>query len=184
MLYDKTPIKPLAFSIGLCTFLFALLFFSCAPAEQDEGSEQTGESESKEAAQPESKAQAETKEAVEGQEPGPLVKTASGLQLQDLVVGQGKMAVPGSRLEVHYTGWLEDGTEFDSSRKPGREPYLVILDRSGVIQGWHEGLRGMREGGKRKLIIPPELGYGEEGKEPDIPPNAILIFEVELLEVR
>ena len=113
---------------------------------------------------------------------GEFITTASGLQYQDTVVGTGDEAISGSRVQVHYTGRLEDGTQFDTSRDSG-QPFEFTLGSGGVIQGWDEGIAGMREGGQRTLIIPPELGYGEGGFPPVIPPNATLIFDVELVNV-
>lgn len=116
-------------------------------------------------------------------EPGKTVITASGLNYVDLVVGTGAVAEAGKTVVVHYTGWLEDGTKFDSSVDRNK-PFEFQLGAGRVIKGWDEGVVGMKEGGKRKLIIPPELGYGERGAGGRIPPNAVLIFEVELLEVK
>jgi len=112
-----------------------------------------------------------------------MVTTASGLQYQDLVIGQGEEAMVGDTVSVHYTGWLEDGTKFDSSVDRG-QPFEFTLGLGKVIQGWDEGVAGMKEGGKRKLVIPPDLGYGSSGAGGVIPPNATLIFEVELLEIK
>jgi peptidylprolyl isomerase len=105
------------------------------------------------------------------------------LKVEDLVVGTGAVARAGNTVTVHYTGWLEDGTKFDSSLDKG-EPIEFVLGKGQVIAGWEQGLIGMKVGGKRKLTIPPDLGYGAKGKRKYIPPNAALIFEVELLEVR
>ncbi len=113
---------------------------------------------------------------------GDGVKTPSGLQYWDIVVGKGAPAVKGKRVRVHYTGWLTDGKKFDSSHDSGH-PFIFVLGAGHVIPGWDEGVQGMREGGKRQLRVPPELGYGEQGAPPDIPPNATLIFDVELLNV-
>lgn len=110
------------------------------------------------------------------------VTTDSGLVYEDLVVGQGDEAQAGDTVSVHYTGWLEDGTQFDSSVDRGT-PFEFNLGAGAVIQGWDEGVAGMRQGGKRRLVIPPELAYGEPGRGP-IPPNATLIFEIELLEIK
>ena len=112
-----------------------------------------------------------------------LTKTASGLQYQDVVTGTGTEATPGKVAVVHYTGWLTDGTKFDSSRDRG-EPFSFPLGGGQVIAGWDEGVAGMKVGGRRKLVIPPDLGYGAGGSPPVIPPASTLVFDVELLEVR
>ena len=103
-----------------------------------------------------------------------------GLDITDQEVGSGAEAVAGKIVGVQYSGKLVDGTEFDSSRGT---PLRIPLGGGFVIEGWEKGLLGMRVGGKRRLEIPPEMGYGDEGFEPEIPPNATLIFEVELVEV-
>jgi FKBP-type peptidyl-prolyl cis-trans isomerase len=114
---------------------------------------------------------------------GKMHKLASGLQYEDVVVGSGKMAEPGMNVSVHYTGWLTDGTKFDSSVDRS-QPFRFQLGAGQVIQGWDEGVKGMRIGGKRKLTIPPDLGYGARGAGGVIPPNATLVFDVELLDVQ
>ena len=116
---------------------------------------------------------------------GKVHKLASGLQYEDMVVGSGKMAEPGMNVSVHYTGWLTDAakTKFDSSLDSGR-PYQFQLGNGQVIPGWDEGVKGMRIGGKRKLTIPPDLAYGKRGMGGVIPPEATLVFEVELLDVK
>ncbi|MDO8341074.1 peptidylprolyl isomerase [Candidatus Woesebacteria bacterium RIFOXYC1_FULL_31_51] len=105
------------------------------------------------------------------------------LKIEDLVVGTGVEAVSGKSVTVHYTGTLTDGTKFDSSKDRG-EPFTFNLGAGEVIKGWDQGVVGMKVGGKRKLTIPSELGYGTQGAGGVIPPNATLIFEVELLGVK
>lgn len=115
-----------------------------------------------------------------------FITTASGLQYQDLIVGEGEAAVAGKQVSVHYTGWLfengQQGAKFDSS-KDRNEAFVFPLGAGMVIRGWDEGVQGMKVGGKRTLIIPPQLGYGARGAGHVIPPNATLQFEVELLAV-
>ena len=108
--------------------------------------------------------------------------TASGLVIEELEVGTGAEATAGQQVQVHYTGWLTDGKKFDSS-KDRNDPFNFPLAAGHVIRGWDEGVQGMQEGGKRKLTIPPQLGYGARGAGGVIPPNATLVFEVELLKV-
>lgn len=113
----------------------------------------------------------------------PMVTTPSGLQYCDLVVGTGMSPAPGLNVTVDYTGWLLDNTKFDSSRDRGT-PLQFPIGQGRVIRGWDEGLMDMKVGGRRLLIIPPELGYGERGTPGGpIPPNATLIFDVELMSV-
>jgi FKBP-type peptidyl-prolyl cis-trans isomerase len=114
---------------------------------------------------------------------GKTVTTASGLKYEDLKVGTGAEAKPGQTVTVHYAGTLTDGTKFDASRDRG-EPYRFPLGAGAVIKGWDEGVAGMKVGGRRKLTVPSELGYGERGTPGGpIPPNATLVFDVELLSV-
>jgi FKBP-type peptidyl-prolyl cis-trans isomerase FkpA len=108
--------------------------------------------------------------------------TASGLVIEEMTLGTGATAVAGKKVSVHYTGWLVDGTRFDSSKDRG-DPFIFPLGKGHVIKGWDEGVAGMKVGGKRKLIVPAQLGYGSRGAGGVIPPNATLVFEVELLEV-
>jgi FKBP-type peptidyl-prolyl cis-trans isomerase len=132
--------------------------------------------------------QATTKAAASTDAPtkvtGSGVKTDSGLQYWDIRVGNGALAKEGSRVRVHYTGWLTNGKKFDSSVDAGR-PFDFTIGNGEVIKGWEEGVAGMKVGGKRQLRIPPSLGYGAEGTPGGpIPPNATLIFDVQLLGVQ
>jgi len=108
--------------------------------------------------------------------------SSTSLTIEDLSVGEGAEAVAGKHVTVHYTGWLTDGTKFDSSLDRN-DPFDFPLGRGHVIRGWDEGVAGMKVGGRRKLTIPPEMGYGARGAGGVIPPNATLVFEVELLGV-
>ena len=114
------------------------------------------------------------------------IKTQSGLVIEELILGSGATAAAGQKVSVHYTGWLSEngnkGNKFDSSKDRG-DPFIFPLGRGQVIKGWDEGVAGMKVGGKRKLTIPPSLGYGARGAGGVIPPNATLLFEVELLAV-
>ncbi|MEE1951501.1 FKBP-type peptidyl-prolyl cis-trans isomerase [Pseudomonas alcaligenes] len=103
------------------------------------------------------------------------------LKIEDLVLGSGKAAVKGALITTQYRGWLEDGTEFDSSYSRGK-PFQCVIGTRRVIQGWDQGLMGMQVGGRRKLWVPAHLGYGER-QVGSIPPNSNLVFEIELLEV-
>jgi FKBP-type peptidyl-prolyl cis-trans isomerase FkpA len=113
----------------------------------------------------------------------PAITTASGLIIEDLTVGDGDEARAGQFVSVHYTGWLTDGAKFDSS-KDRNDPFEFGLGARQVIAGWDEGVQGMKVGGSRKLTIPPNLGYGARGAGGVIPPNATLVFEVELLAIK
>ncbi|HEX4496013.1 MAG TPA: FKBP-type peptidyl-prolyl cis-trans isomerase [Thermoanaerobaculia bacterium] len=114
---------------------------------------------------------------------GPEVVTPSGVRYVDLRVGSGDEAQTGKIVEVQYVGWLQDGTRFDSSRDRDR-PFTFRLGAGDALKGWDEGLAGMKVGGKRKLIIPPDLGFGKQGVGSVVPPGSILFYEFELLGVR
>jgi len=114
--------------------------------------------------------------------PVPQVADVTELKIEDTKVGTGAVAEPGKRVTVHYTGWLTNGTRFDSSKDRG-QPFTFPLGEGRVIKGWDQGVAGMKVGGMRKLTIPPSLGYGANGTGGVIPPNATLVFEVELLGV-
>ena len=113
---------------------------------------------------------------------GDGVKTDSGLLYWDIKVGTGEEAKSGDKVKVHYTGWFTSGKKFDSS-VDAQQPYSFTLGQGNVIKGWDEGVAGMKVGGKRQLRIPPELAYGEQGFKNIVPPNATLIFDVQLLAV-
>lgn len=119
--------------------------------------------------------------AVTTKEPAAATPRAE-LEKIDLVAGTGAEARKGSAVSVHYVGTLKDGTVFDSSRERG-QPFSFMIGQGKVIRGWEMGVVGMKAGGKRKLVVPPHLGYGEDGQPPKIPPNATLVFEIELLHV-
>jgi FKBP-type peptidyl-prolyl cis-trans isomerase FkpA len=115
---------------------------------------------------------------------GAPIRTPSGLEYWDIKVGTGPVAKAADDVTVNYTGWVEKtGKKFDSSLDRG-EPFTMTIDSTQVIKGWTEGLKGMRVGGIRRLRIPPQLGYGAQGAGRNIPPNATLIFDIELLSVR
>jgi peptidylprolyl isomerase len=145
---------PHTLTVALLVAVFPFLISACADPENGKA------------------AQAEGKEVV----------IPTGLKYVDLEVGEGPEAASGNVVEVHYTGRLENGTKFDSSLDR-QEPYTFRLGAGEVIEGWDQGIAGMKVGGKRKLIIPPDLGYGNEGAGEAIPPGATLIFEVELLGI-
>jgi peptidylprolyl isomerase len=107
-----------------------------------------------------------------------------GLQYGDIVVGTGPAVKSGDKINVQYTGWLEsNGVMFDTSRQPGRGAFSLTLGQNSVIAGWEEGIPGMKVGGKRRLVIPPALGYGAQGQPPTIPGNAVLVFDVQVVSL-
>ncbi|HEV2130188.1 MAG TPA: FKBP-type peptidyl-prolyl cis-trans isomerase [Longimicrobiaceae bacterium] len=114
---------------------------------------------------------------------GDTITLPSGLKYIEVRTGAGAVANVGDSVSVHYTGWLEDGTRFDTSRQGGRGPFAFRVGTGNVIQGWHQGLPGLRVGGMRRLIIPPGLAYGAQGRPPAIPPDATLIFDIELMRI-
>jgi FKBP-type peptidyl-prolyl cis-trans isomerase len=116
-------------------------------------------------------------------ESAPLTTTSDGLQYGDIRVGCGTQAKTGSTVAIEYTGWLNGGKEFDTSRAASRQAFEFIIGSGQVISGVDEGVIGMRVGGKRRLVIPPSLGFGDQGSPPTIPPNATLYFDVELVLV-
>ena len=113
---------------------------------------------------------------------GSVTADVTELKIEDVLVGKGAEAKNGDTVSVDYTGWLADGTKFDSSLDRGK-PYDFVLGAGEVVEGWDKGIAGMKVGGKRKLIIPPAMGYGAEGRE-IIPPNATLVFDVELMAIK
>ena len=112
-----------------------------------------------------------------------MQRSETGLHTETIVEGDGDAVQAGDSVQVHYTGWFPDGRTFDSSRAPNRGPYGVRVGAGGVIAGWDEGLQGMRVGERRRLVVPPALGYGSQGYPGAIPPNATLVFEIELVEI-
>jgi FKBP-type peptidyl-prolyl cis-trans isomerase FkpA len=116
-------------------------------------------------------------------QPGTKTEDVTELKIEDLTVGTGSEAKNGDTVSVHYTGYLTDGSTFDSSI-PSGQPFEFTLGQGQVIQGWDVGVAGMKVGGKRKLTIPPDMGYGEQGAGGVIPPNATLVFDVELLAIK
>ena len=114
---------------------------------------------------------------------GNAIKMENGLIIEEIIIGEGEEAKDYNKVVVNYTGTLENGSVFDSSLNPGRSPFTFTLGAGSVIKGWDMGIKKMKVGGKRKLIIPSDLAYGANGAGRVIPPNATLIFEVELLEV-
>jgi len=166
---------------NLAPRLAALACLALAGCQETSTTEKSSTTTSAATSDPSPSAPATTSGATEGQER----TLRGGLKVTDLKVGSGPMAEPGQTVAVHYTGWLTDGTKFDSSLDRGK-PFAFTLgaDPPQVIRGWEEGVKGMRVGGKRKLMIPSDMAYGQDGSPPVIPPGATLVFEVELMDVR
>lgn len=160
-----------AFKKLLMLSLAALLLFAACGGGDDDGGDAGGGSDD------------ETAAAADGDCPTEPTTTDSGLQIKEIECGDGEEAERNDTLEVHYEGRLEDGTKFDASKDHG-STFEFQVGAGQVIQGWDEGLIGMKIGGIRELTIPPELGYGEAGAPPAIPPNSTLIFEVELVDIK
>ncbi len=184
--------------LSVCLVGLALVLGAGCPKPAPEPEEMAlgappGTDEAADAPEPVSEGEEKPEEAAEGEKPetkeatvqsGDWITTDSGLKYQDVKVGEGASPEPGATVVVHYTGTLKDGTKFDSSRDRN-EPFSFAIGRGEVIEGWDEGVITMKVGGTRKLIIPPELGYGEMGTPGGpIPPNAELHFDVELLEIK
>ena len=164
---------PVPFATGACSKL-------TEPAKQEPiQTETTGAS----AKAPDSPASAQAKPAETPKPAETAPPSNEKLETKDLVVGKGAEAKAGDTVSVHYVGTLPDGKEFDASKKHGK-PFDFELGAGRVIKGWDQGVAGMKVGGKRKLTVPPSLGYGARGFPPVIPPNSTLVFEVELLEVK
>lgn len=168
MIFFPSRFFPCFFSLTLAAFAIMSLGAGCTKKTT---SEPQGES------TPAAAAQATTATGAPGEN-----ASATTLKKEDLKTGKGEEAVAGKLVTVHYTGWLTDGTKFDSSLDRD-QPFTFNLGAGHVIRGWDEGVQGMKVGGKRKLTIPPEMGYGDRGAPPVIPPGSTLVFDVELLKV-
>jgi len=162
--------------------LLLLFFLSGCGGSTVTPSDKAGSSEEAEAQEPKTN-QAEPAESPTETPAESPVGELGGLQINDKTVGTGTEAANGDRVTVHYTGRLSDGTKFDSSLDRD-QPFEFVLGEGRVIQGWEKGVLGMKVGGQRELVIPPEMGYGAQGAGDVIPPNAVINFDIELLEVQ
>lgn len=170
--------------IVLVVLLAAVSLAGCGKSEEPAST--STESEQPAAEEPAAEEPAEEPAAEPAEEPaatGEKTEDVTELKIEDIKGGTGAEAVAGKNVTVHYTGWLTDGTKFDSSKDRG-QPFVFPLGAGRVIAGWDQGVQGMKVGGTRKLTIPPALGYGAAGAGGSIPPNATLVFEVELLDVQ
>ncbi|NEO27725.1 MAG: FKBP-type peptidyl-prolyl cis-trans isomerase [Kamptonema sp. SIO4C4] len=188
--------KPILISLSVvvvcCLLLVITLLFNSSPQQEALADETPSELTTTEVPKEQpsqkspllaSKPAKQSEPSEESEEPQEeVITTDSGLQYVEIKEGVGASPQPGQTVVVHYTGKLEDGSKFDSSRDRG-QPFSFKIGAGRVIKGWEEGIASMKVGGRRKLIIPPELGYGERGAGGVIPPNATLIFDVELLRI-
>jgi FKBP-type peptidyl-prolyl cis-trans isomerase len=178
--------RRLAFPVLVAVLAFGLT--ACGSESTESSSTESSSTASSSTESTTAPSSASASDAAPSGGPTPVADTAfttsqNGLKIYDFTTGDGAEATEGDRVTVHYTGWLaSDSTKFDSSRDRG-EPFQFNLGAGEVIQGWDQGVQGMSVGGTRQLVIPPDLGYGARGAGGAIPPNATLIFEVELLEV-
>lgn len=181
---NRTKRKARRRPFGARFALAGLLLAALAPAACDrQESDSTGQPPVEAVEHVESTVPAEFAESL-GVDLADMRQTPSGLYIQDLVEGRGLAARSGHVVVVHYTGWLPNGEQFDSTRDAGEARSFQLGARRDVISGWEEGVAGMRIGGKRRLVVPPQLAYGARGVPGAIPPNATLVYEFELLEIR
>ncbi len=169
--------------ISIFAILLLIVFIGCNDATEKKTTDDTGKTEE---AVKETAAQQPEVQNLSAELPqieGDTITTESGLKYIDIKVGDGPMPETGQTCVMHYTGWLTNGKKFDSSRDRGK-PFPFPIGQGRVIKGWDEGVASMKVGGRRLLIIPSQLGYGDRGYPPVIPPKSTLVFDVELLEVK